>query len=160
MAALAERKGRESWGFSAFCLLFLCEKQLLFNYFLFFLTNGHYLAGNGLIEFQGPFREHLLLSYFRQGSKLEGMFLVQDHGASLSESILELNNQSALLGSVQYHCASQNSLYSSQPLCSACDFFQNHLRIMEGKPCFLFTASCQECTSSVGLKTAIHFTDL
>lgn len=47
----AEWKGRESCGLLAFCLLFLCEKQMLFNYSLFFFTNGQYLAGNALIEF-------------------------------------------------------------------------------------------------------------
>lgn len=51
MAAPAELKGRESWAFLAFCLRFLCEKQMLFNCSLFFLINGQYLAGNGLIEF-------------------------------------------------------------------------------------------------------------
>ena len=47
MAESAEWKGREIWDFLAFCLHFLCKKQMLCNCSLFFLINGQYLAGNG-----------------------------------------------------------------------------------------------------------------
>ena len=156
MAAPAHWKGRESWGFLAFGLLFSFVKSRCYlTIFFSFWLMGSILRLMDAENSKGPSENISFHSFiFQISSKPNRASSLSKVAEPVNHSLYWNQILSLTPGLWSVAMPHENSFYPSPTsFCWAYDFFsQNHFQLVKEKNCFLFTAACQECTSSVGLK--------